>query len=113
MSYNLTAPLVFHKGKKKISNDFLMVEMDIVAWIFNNLPYSEARYLLLLIGVSGKGNFRLSTEYARKITRLDRSKQSKARETLIELGILEYIPKKSLTINFDVLYALAEDYKET
>ena len=89
------APRLLHKGEKFINHNeqFWSLPQSLMSevfWELNGKCGNQIKLMCLLIGTSGKGDFRVSEKWVLERTGMDETGYKRARKELIQRGWLSH-----------------------
>ena len=107
------APLLVHNGFKQRfgTRNSYELPQELMRTVFNRLSGkhgNQLKLLIVLMGTSGKHNFRVSQKWITDLTGMDETGYKRARKALHDMG---WITHKDgyIAVNFDAIWAAARD----
>lgn len=107
------APLLVHNGFKQQfgTRNYYELPQELMRTVFNRLSGkhgNQLKLLIVLMGTSGKHNFRVSQKWITDLTGMDETGYKRARKALHDMG---WITHKDgyIAVNFDAIWASARD----
>lgn len=109
MNTLLKAPVLKHKGDKKLGVQYYALSQQLMDIIFKNLGNASAQLRVMIVLIGTKPDFSISQQWILDRTGLDERSYVRARKALVDRGWITHNPCESITVNFDVIMNCVKD----